>query len=481
MNQPIQAASARHLFAAAMAAAFATAPLAQAAAPGAPLGLPLAVFDELAANQAAPRVARAADGRFAVVWTDAANGGLMARRFAPDGAPLDGGFRITEADPRSEIKADVAIDAAGGLFVVWNADGVQGRRYRPDGVPAGPAFAVEPNRANAVSHGQPAVAIDADGDAVVAWERGTLRFDRDLPNGVGGYAYHNDVSLHQRQIAVQRFDRNGQPVGARIVAGQRPDLTLRYRPFVVAGIGTSAGLDIDTSIPTGVDVAIDADGDFAVAWSARTEGFAYFSPSVFLLGVGVQPQTTALYLRRYAVDGRPLTPPKPLRLGLGVLSFPDTEIANPSIAMNATGGLVVAWSEQSRAVLWTDRRHRVRLFDTDGEPVGPPLLLADDVPDDSLVRTAIAADGRAAVVRDSGLREISEVPVRFLGPGRRGFDSEFFASVADSERLRNLRPDLAMDAAGSLAVVWTEVRRRDPAPAPLVIEQLIRYRLFAAP
>ena len=85
------------------------------------------------------------------------------------------------------------------------------------------------------------------------------------------------------------------------------------------------------------------------------------------------------------------------------------------------------------------------------------------------------------MVRDSGFRKVSQVPVRFLGPGRRGFDPEFFAAVAGSERRNDLRPDLAMDAAGSLAVVWTEVRRRDPAPAPLVIEQLIRYRLFAAP
>jgi hypothetical protein len=127
--------------------------------------------------------------------------------------------------------AAVAMDASGNVVVVWesaNQDGddygVFGQRYDTSGNPQGGEF-----RVNSTTVGPqfiPAVAMDPDGDFVVAWTSN---------DGVTSY-----------QTRAQRFDATGAPVGSEIQ--------------VTMPVGTS-----QSGYPS---VAMAADGRFVVAWTS---------------------------------------------------------------------------------------------------------------------------------------------------------------------------------------------------------------------
>jgi hypothetical protein len=97
----------------------------------------------------------------------------------------------------------------------------------------------------------------------------------------------------------QRFDAAGVPQGAEF----------RVNAVVVGGISSSP------------DVAMDADGDFVVAW------FDYGDPLQY-----------DVLARRYNAAGLPLGNPFPVN------TFTTSRQSFPAVAMNAEGEFVVAWS-----------------------------------------------------------------------------------------------------------------------------------------
>ena len=241
------------------------------------------------------RVAMDADGDFVVTWTQRLPGSLSsdvyARRFAASGAPAGPEFRVNAGTSHDCDDADVAMDADGDFVVAWTrtpADGsratVRARRYSASGSP-GEEFLV--GTATDSDDDGAAVALDADGDLVVTWTR----------TGPGG-----------RDVTGRAYAATGIPRG----------------PEFRVNAGTSHDCD-------DADVAMDADGDFAVSWT-RTPA---------------DGSATDVRGRRYTAGGAPRE-----EFRLSQLTFLNA--SRSSVSMDADGDLVATWTETTPDCLFSD-------------------------------------------------------------------------------------------------------------------------------
>jgi hypothetical protein len=177
----------------------------------------------------------------------------------------------------------LAMDADGDFVVTWESydselSGIFARRYNAAGLAQGIEFQV--NTRVSTSQLSPVVAMDADGDFVVAW----MSYDPDSIQSPGIYA--------------QRYDSAGVPQGGEF----RVNTTIA---------GTQAS----------PSVAMDVDGDFVVSWQSETQdGSSYgvyaqrFNSLGVMLGGEFRVNTTTADSQR-----------------------------NPKVAMAAEGDFVIAW------------------------------------------------------------------------------------------------------------------------------------------
>ncbi|MCC6573532.1 MAG: hypothetical protein IT462_07050 [Planctomycetes bacterium] len=296
------------------------------------------------AAQQRPDVAMDADGDFVIVWEsfgqDGNNYGIFAQRFNAAGAPLGGEFQVNTYETNYQSNAKVAMDADGDFVVVWQSLGqvsdwdVFGQRFAADGTPVGNEFQI--NTETALDQSQPSVAMDAVGNFVVVWHS----FGQDS-NGFGVFG--------------QRFDNTGASVGAEFQVNTTEDED-QHQPnigmdvdgdFVVvwasyvsnayyssasavygqrySAAGNPVGAEMLISSLSSLDyafepsVAMDADGDFAVAWTFDS-GPSYIS------------------VRGFNADG---TQDFAVYSQASSLFFAGT----PDIAVDADGDYQVVWAE----------------------------------------------------------------------------------------------------------------------------------------
>ena len=148
-------------------------------AAGGAQGAEFRVNEATAGNQSLPSVALDADGDFAVTWSsdeqDGSGGGIYARRYDAGGAVQGAEFQVNTTTVGNQANPTAALDAAGGLVVVWSSDGQDGnsygvyaRRYDASGVARSGELPV--NTATANFQGFPVVGADARGGVAVVWE-----------------------------------------------------------------------------------------------------------------------------------------------------------------------------------------------------------------------------------------------------------------------------------------------------------------------
>ena len=232
-------------------------------------------------------IAMAPDGRYVVVWQDlsGADGdgaGVFGQLYDASGAPVGAEFGISTTTANLQISPRVAMDAAGNFVVTWGdsaADGAQwgimAQRFDASGAKVGPEVVV-----NATTTGQqndPEVAMTPTGEYVVAWSG----------NGPG------DTT----GIFFQRFDAAGNALGSETIANTRLADTQQK-----------------------VDVAIDAAGNFLLAWQ---------SPDL---------SSTGVFARVFDASGTPVT------AEFRVNTTESNLQTEPSVAADATGNFVVAWN-----------------------------------------------------------------------------------------------------------------------------------------
>jgi hypothetical protein len=134
------------------------------------------------------------------------DGGVYGQFYGAAGTSLGSGFRINQTIAGAQEEPSVGVDAGGNFLVTWSSGGspslIYGRTFTQAG-PTGNEFVVADNPVRAAN----AVAVDDDGDPVVAWTASdgsndgiwARRFDQSLPRVTGVFVDSESWSSTFRQ------------------------------------------------------------------------------------------------------------------------------------------------------------------------------------------------------------------------------------------------------------------------------------------
>lgn len=378
------------------------APPAQALDPGDPLGPAIDLNSPLAGNnQTTPAIARNAAGDIVVAWHGpTANGSdILVQRVDASGAPQGSAFIANQRVDGEQVAASVAIDADGDFVVAWTdgspaSSGIRARRFDADGNALGAEFAVSDASERGV--GAPAVAMDADGDFVVSWSQGAQAF-------FGPCSYGEVCSgLMGSAVRARRYTADGTADAKLITV----DTTL-----AVSALGITVG-----SMDYRPTVAMHEDGGFVVGWTRYGNGLL-----------------SGIYARRYSPAGIAALP-QPVALGF------DED--HGVVATSGSGEFVLAYVHADDA-----QSIYVRPYRASGVAESAALPADESAYGASFPSVAMSAGGDFVVVWD-GLGEA--VGQRFArGGGKLG--DNFTLSTGCCVR----GPVVATDAAGNFAAAWS--------------------------
>jgi hypothetical protein len=272
-------------------------------APADPVGEQFQVNSYTTGHQSWSAVAMDNDGDFVVVWYSYGSSGgdsdgssIQGQRYNSAGTPQGSQFQVNSYTTDSQQRAAVAIDSDGDFVVVWDSYGssygdssfssIQGQRYNSAGTAQGSQFQVNSYTSNGQNN--PAVAMDSDGDFVIAWDS----------NGSDG----NDTDSYS--IQGRRYNAAGTAQGSQ---------------FQVNSYTTSYQIN--------PDVSLDSDGDFVVVWSS------YGSPG----GAGSDTDNHSIQGQRYNAAGTAQGSQ------FQVNSYTTNLQRYPDVALDSDGDFVVVW------------------------------------------------------------------------------------------------------------------------------------------
>lgn len=250
------------------------------------VGGELLVNSATSGDQRTPAIAVEGDGDFVVAWSSSTGDGsasaVFARRYTAGGTALGSQFLVNTTTLNSQGSPAIAMDSDGDFVIAWvssdgNEEGIFGQRFNGAGVAQGTEFRV--NTFTTGVQASPAVAMDSTGDFVVAWT-----------------SYGQDGSYYG--VYAQRYNATGAAQGSEFRVN---DLTLGSQ--------------------FGPSMAMNAAGDFVVSWTGYSSAAAGYDT----------------YARRYNAAG--------IAQGGGLVlnTYTTGTQENPTAAMDASGNFVVAW------------------------------------------------------------------------------------------------------------------------------------------
>ena len=259
------------------------------AANGTPVGGEFLVNTVTNGNQTLASVAMDAAGDFVVVWQSNGHGALTddiyGQRYTADGAAAGGEFRVNTFTGEYQTLAEVAMDAGGNFVVAWMSNGQDGssagvyaQRYTAAGAPAGGEF-----RVNSYTPGgqqEPAVAAEADGDFVIAWQSApqdgsstgvyAQRYTR-AGDAVGGEFRVNTTTESSQSDPAVAVDAAGNFVVAWFSFGQEAGAGIYAQRFTASGDRAGEEFRVNTFTAgnqLAAAAAMDHQGDFVIAWQS---------------------------------------------------------------------------------------------------------------------------------------------------------------------------------------------------------------------
>jgi hypothetical protein len=319
--------------------------------PGGEFEFPVNTFET--GSQAEASVAMDAAGNFVVTWSSSEQegssdqegifdlGGIYAQRFTASGNLLGEEFHVNTFTEDLQYAPQVAMDADGDFVIAWvsrhdfGSEGVYAQRFSRLGVAQGEEFRV--NSYTTGNQNQPSVAMRDDGAFVVAWESGGQDGDREgvyaqrySAAGVaqgGEFRVNTTVTGRQSGPGVA-MDADGDFVIAWSSIGQiGPGWSAHARRFNLAGTPQGAEFQV-SAFPTGllpgsypVKTAMDARGNFVITW----------------MSVGQDGDRNGIHARQYTDAGIPLGGE------FRVNTFTTGDQGAPSVAMDSEGDYVIAW------------------------------------------------------------------------------------------------------------------------------------------
>ena len=243
------------------------------------------VNDFTTSSQTNPDVAMDSDGDFVIVWQsysrDDSSYAVAGRHFSANGASSSE-FVVNAYTTGSQSSPAVAMDADGDFVVLWrndpedsNVSSLLGRRFSASSSEGGSEFLV--NTPTTVNQTLPAVAMDADGDFVVSWISYSQEFNTYLmlarrysagsSDGGSEFLVNTYTPGIQSDPAVA-MDTDGDFVIAWTSLGQDGDgLGIFGRSFSADGGGPEFQINsYTTNTQRPLAVAMDAAGDLVVTW-----------------------------------------------------------------------------------------------------------------------------------------------------------------------------------------------------------------------
>jgi hypothetical protein len=226
-------------------------------AAGTPRGGETRVNTTTADLQRLPSVAMDADGDYVVTWQSAAGAGdIYAQRYNAAGVARGAETLVNTTTNHIQEIPSVAMDADGDYTVTWqtfgqgsSAAGIYAQRYSAAGTRQGTETRINtdviPNKLNGE------IAMDADGDSVVAWQSNFQDGDGD---GVYGRRLRGPepVDLSLSQSASSDPVGVGRRVTYRIrVANRGEPATDTGIAVIDAAIGTATGVRVVSTVPDG--------------------------------------------------------------------------------------------------------------------------------------------------------------------------------------------------------------------------------------
>lgn len=300
----------------------------------------------------------------------------------------------------SQALPAIAVDGDGDFVVVWETEGegaagvndIFARRYNSSGVAQGVPFRVNSYTTN--NQHRPAIASDADGDFIVAWE--SQGQDGSL-DGIYSRRFDAAGNALGTEFRVNAYTTNNQwdpavatdPAGNFVItfASQHADgsnfevYASRYNHLgVLQGVEFKVNT-YTTNTQNWSTVAMDGSGDFVVVWQSAREaagGFGIYGQRFNSSGVtqggefGINTYTFnnqvvpsvaidhsgnfvvawqsydqdaeelyGFYARRFNASGAPLT-------GETIVHLPSSSGSiGPTVAMDANGDYVIVWSSET--------------------------------------------------------------------------------------------------------------------------------------
>ena len=244
-------------------------------------------------NQETPWVAMDANGNFVIVWAsanqDGSGYGVYAQRYDRFGVVQGAEYRVNTYTTNGQLNPSVAMDAEGNFVVAWTGDGQDGsgygvyaQRYNSSGVAQGAELQVNTYTTN--NQERPCIAMAANGNFVVTW-----RSDGQDGSDCGVYA--------------QRYDSSGTPQGAE---------------FRINTYTTNSQQD--------QSVAMDPNGNFVVAWSSSGQDGSFLGN----------------YAQRYDSSGVAQD------AEFQVNTYTTNNQRYPSVAMDSNGNFVIVWNSEGQ-------------------------------------------------------------------------------------------------------------------------------------
>ena len=302
---------------------------------GNPVGSEFQVNTYTANDQWWPSVAMDASGNFVIAWQRGNGEGIYAQRYDSAGNRVGSEFQVNTFTTYDQTMLSVAMDASGNFVIAWqrgdgDGEGIYAQRYDSAGNPVGSEFQV--NTFTTYDQTNPSVAMNESGKFVIAWQRGdgdgegiyAQRYDS-AGNPVGSEFQVNTYTANNQWWPSVAMDASGNFVVAWINEGQDGDgYGIYAQRYDSAGnhVGTEFQVNTFTTgfqwVPS---VAMDARGNFVVAWNSYWQDGSY----------------QGVYAQRYDSTGN--------RVGseFQVNTYTTYDQKHPSVAMDAIGKFVIAW------------------------------------------------------------------------------------------------------------------------------------------
>jgi Ca2+-binding RTX toxin-like protein len=241
-------------------------------------------------TQSSPSVGMDSAGNIVIAWQSlgqdaGADGGIYARRYNSAGAAQGTEFLVNSFTTGAQLQPDIAMNDFGDFVVVWvsfgqdgDSFGIYGQEYHAGGSTFGGEFLV--NQITTGSQATPKVAMDEQGDYLIAWSfdgadgsLGGIKARFFEANQAPGNEFRVNTFTTDQQVRpdvaaagegdfIVAWDSNGQDGSSTGVYAQR------YKTSGPVQGGEFRVNTYTTFVQTAPVVAMDSEGDYVIAWTS---------------------------------------------------------------------------------------------------------------------------------------------------------------------------------------------------------------------